>query len=88
MCLFKDLRNFMTKRSTIVSTPGKVLLTGGYLVLEGKPGLVLSLDSRFTIEVSDADTTDHRIDIYSPQFSNGRWSLSESGQLLYFNHFN
>jgi phosphomevalonate kinase len=44
----------MTNRQTIVSAPGKVLLTGGYLVLEGKAGLVLSLDSRFNITLTDA----------------------------------
>lgn len=73
----------MTKQQTIVSTPGKVLLTGGYLVLEKKPGLVISLDSRFHIEVCNSDSPDQNIQIDSPQFTNGSWILSEYGQLMY-----
>jgi phosphomevalonate kinase len=72
----------MTKRQTLVSTPGKVLVTGGYLVLEEKPGLVLSLDSRFCIQVSDADSLDHNVYISSPQFENGSWIISATGILM------
>lgn len=78
----------MTKQQTIVSTPGKVLLTGGYLVLEKKPGLVLSLDSRFQVEVCNSDKPDLNVQILSPQFSNGSWILCENGQLMYFLNFN
>mmetsp|Transcript_19332 Transcript_19332/g.31663 ORF Transcript_19332/g.31663 Transcript_19332/m.31663 type:complete len:504 (-) Transcript_19332:185-1696(-) len=63
--------------STIVSAPGKVLITGGYLVLE-RPnrGLVVSVGSRFyTIIESLArsaaknDFEDSTIEVVSPQFN-------------------
>ena len=74
----------MTNKKTIVSTPGKVLVTGGYLVLERKAGLVLSLDSRFHVTITDAQDSDHQFRISSPQFTNGQWILDESGELMYF----
>jgi phosphomevalonate kinase len=55
----------MTLTTTTVSCPGKVLLTGGYLVLFDYPGLVLSLSSRFYCQVQDSTL----IQITSPQFS-------------------
>ena len=74
----------MTNQQTIVSTPGKVLITGGYLVLENKPGLVLSLDSTFQIQINDSDNDDRNIRIKSPQFENGYWIIDGNGQLMYF----
>jgi phosphomevalonate kinase len=73
----------MTKRQTLVSTPGKVLVTGGYLVLEEKPGLVISLNSRFCIQVSESDCLDQNVEISSPQFENGLWIITAAGLLMY-----
>mmetsp|Transcript_29312 Transcript_29312/g.44358 ORF Transcript_29312/g.44358 Transcript_29312/m.44358 type:complete len:472 (+) Transcript_29312:120-1535(+) len=60
---------------TTVSAPGKVLLAGGYLVLEApNPGLVIATDKRFycTVERSSCDkntaTQSCRISVESPQF--------------------
>jgi len=61
-------------KSVVVSAPGKVLVCGGYLVLEQPNiGVVLSLGSRFYAKVETAkqeDTTDDRIvfKVISPQF--------------------
>lgn len=44
----------MSQRQTIVSAPGKVLLAGGYLVLDrAYTGLVVATSSRFYASVSD-----------------------------------
>ncbi len=62
------------EKCTVVSAPGKVLLTGGYLVLQ-RPfgGLVLSLSSRFHAKVEqsgpvDASTRLVSVRVDSPQF--------------------
>ena len=57
--------------SYTVSAPGKVLLAGGYLVLESpNVGLVLAVDRRFytTVEVLEGEATG-RIVVDSPQFA-------------------
>lgn len=59
---------------TIISAPGKVLITGGYLILDPKcSGLVLTTTSRFytVIDESDARSTDITISVTSPQL---HWS--------------
>jgi phosphomevalonate kinase len=67
---------------SIVSAPGKVLLTGGYLILDQNySGLVIAVDSRFYVKVesssNDADSLVHFI-VKSPQFTNGNWSFAWS----------
>ncbi|KAI0314123.1 Phosphomevalonate kinase [Amylostereum chailletii] len=61
--------------TTVVSAPGKVLLAGGYLVLDPSySGLVVSTSSRFytVIAPGSADV----IRVRSPQFENATWSYS------------
>lgn len=62
--------------ATCVSAAGKVLLAGGYLVLDQKySGAVVSTSSRFYTVVEDAaSATDRpRITVRSPQFKNAVW---------------
>ena len=72
--------------STVVSSPGKVLLAGGYLVLDpAYSGLVVSTSSRF-YTVVDAlpqpkaatpaatdDAAPIQIRVRSPQFAHASW---------------
>jgi len=65
--------------SVAVSAPGKVLLAGGYLVLDKNySGLVFSLSARIhtisTISASDTGV----IVVRSPQFSNATWTYTVS----------
>lgn len=67
----------------IVSAPGKVLLTGGYLVLDSKyDGLVIATDSRFFTSIKSAKSIKAipgalpRISVRSPQFEDGLWVFS------------
>jgi phosphomevalonate kinase len=61
-------------RTVEVSTPGKVLICGGYVVLNGGHSLVLSTDSRFkTTLKAAASESKHNgckifMTVYSPQF--------------------
>lgn len=63
-----------------VSSPGKVLLAGGYLVLDkAYSGLVFALSSR--IHVTSAPLKDHpegTISVVSPQFKNAHWAYQIS----------
>ncbi|KAJ3154531.1 phosphomevalonate kinase [Geranomyces michiganensis] len=67
---------------TIVSAPGKVLLTGGYLVLDREyTGLVVGADSRFYTAVGPgsrvrADAESPVISVKSPQFLDGSWTYA------------
>ncbi|CAO1625559.1 unnamed protein product [Sympodiomycopsis kandeliae] len=66
---------------TLVSSPGKVLLAGGYLVLSpAYPGLVIATDSRFYSLVrpctTQQDTDWVNITIHSPQFVQATWQFS------------
>ena len=69
---------------TIVSAPGKVLLAGGYLVLDpAYSGIVVSTSSRFytvidTISEPPAPAADGPIQIRvrSPQFLDATWLYS------------
>ncbi|KAG9090687.1 phosphomevalonate kinase [Ceratobasidium sp. 370] len=69
----------MESESTLVSAPGKVLIAGGYLVLDRKySGLVVSTSSRFytLIKPAKEQKTDptKRITVYSPQFEAAKWA--------------
>lgn len=60
------------------SAPGKVLLAGGYLVLDRKhTGLVFGLDARIHVAVQHLsgreDPSRSEIIVTSPQFENARW---------------
>jgi phosphomevalonate kinase len=73
----------MGSRETVVSCPGKVLIAGGYLVLDpAYSGLAVATSSRFyTVARSLSSGTATSDDAYihicvkSPQFSDGRWSF-------------
>lgn len=65
--------------ATCVSAPGKVLLTGGYLVLDrAHTGLVFGLSARIHVVVEDIDTATgvelSEIDVRSPQFEQAAWN--------------
>ncbi|TVY87523.1 Phosphomevalonate kinase, partial [Lachnellula willkommii] len=65
--------------STAVSAPGKVLLAGGYLVLDrAYTGLVFGLSARIHVLVHDIDTSSgvelSEIVVQSPQFLEAIWS--------------
>lgn len=74
--------------TTIVSAPGKVLLTGGYLVLDpAYSGLVIATSSRFysivrTRPSASTDTkSSPKIVVEAPQFEDAVWTYSvEPGQ--------
>ncbi|MBW0484191.1 hypothetical protein O181_023906 [Austropuccinia psidii MF-1] len=67
---------------TLVSCPGKVLITGGYLVLDsGYTGIVLGTGSRFYTIVQSADSipktcSEIIIKVKSPQFLSANWNYS------------
>jgi phosphomevalonate kinase len=68
----------MSITTTVVSSPGKVLLAGGYLVLDPKySGVVVSTSSRFytAIHASSRGVQD-QIQVRSPQFQDGTWNYS------------
>ncbi|KAG8907936.1 phosphomevalonate kinase [Tulasnella sp. 403] len=71
--------------STTVSAPGKVLLAGGYLVLDPKySGLVVSTSSRFYTIIRDSTNgVSHQITVRSPQFLGASWSYD-----VFFTHRN
>ena len=66
----------------VASAPGKVLLAGGYLVLDrAYQGLVFGLDARIYTSVRASktrqpDSTSSRIVVRSPQFQNAHWVYS------------
>jgi len=66
------------RRTIAVSAPGKILLTGGYLVLDRQyAGLVFSLDARIHVHVSPISTSAgvvlSEIVVRSPQFTDAIW---------------
>ncbi|KAG9528733.1 ERG8, Phosphomevalonate kinase, partial [Aureobasidium melanogenum] len=68
----------MSQSAVAVSAPGKVLLAGGYLVLDRKyNGLVFGLDARIHVCVkpfaSSSGVTFSEITVNSPQFQNAVW---------------
>jgi phosphomevalonate kinase len=57
-----------------VSAPGKVLIAGGYLVLDSKyDGLVFGLDARIHVHVQGKS---NEIVVKSPQFKQAIWNYS------------
>jgi phosphomevalonate kinase len=63
--------------SLVVSAPGKVLLAGGYLVLDpAYSGVVVSTSSRFYTVISRGNPG--RIIVRSPQFINSTWTYNWS----------
>lgn len=68
-------------RSTAVSAPGKVLLCGGYLVVDREyTGLVFGLSARIHVHVEDIATPEgvslSEIVVQSPQFRYAEWRYS------------
>ena len=62
-----------------VSAPGKVLLAGGYLVLDrAHTGLVFGLDARIHVHIQALPTTEgvtlQQVIVRSPQFTDAVWS--------------
>lgn len=74
--------------TTTISAPGKVLLAGGYLVLDrAYQGLVFGLDARIYVcvqaatnhnPVSPTDGRSRKIVVRSPQFVKAHWVYSYS----------
>ena len=68
-------------RALAFSAPGKVLLAGGYLVLDRKhTGLVFGLDARIHVIINSMSacegSTSSEIIVRSPQFSDAEWRYS------------
>ena len=67
-----------TTTSVAASAPGKVLLAGGYLVLDRNfTGLVFGLDARIHVHISRLNTSPgvslSEIIVRSPQFLDAEW---------------
>ncbi|TDL24243.1 phosphomevalonate kinase [Rickenella mellea] len=63
--------------STVVSAPGKVLIAGGYLVLDQKySGIVVSTSSRFYTVIQPAQGRSFQIRVRSPQFEAAVWTYA------------
>ena len=62
--------------TTIVSASGKVLIAGGYLVLDPKySGVVVSTSSRFyTVVQTLASGKGNQVIVKSPQFKEALWT--------------
>lgn len=93
LCTYLLYRGYIHRSKvskTIVSAPGKVLITGGYLVLEnGYSGLVIATSSRFYSSVETAiaagrtDSSSFKIQFHSPQFhSKTEFVLSKSSSIF------
>ncbi|KAI9822813.1 MAG: phosphomevalonate kinase [Phylliscum demangeonii] len=61
-----------------ISAPGKVLLTGGYLVLDRQyTGLVYGLDARIHVHIQKDENEDEKapiVTVQSPQFVSASWT--------------
>ncbi|KAI8366113.1 Phosphomevalonate kinase [Radiomyces spectabilis] len=67
----------MASAYTVASAPGKVLLAGGYLVLEQCfSGLVVGTSARFYTGIRAAKGDPHIIRVSSPQFDAASWAYS------------
>lgn len=61
--------------TTVVSASGKVLIAGGYLVLDPKySGVVVSTSSRFYTVVQSGNRKSSTISVKSPQFMDAVWN--------------
>lgn len=67
-------------QTTVVSAPGKVLIAGGYLVLDpAYSGIVISTSSRFYTVISHQHSLKPAVvRVRSPQFLEATWSFSVS----------
>lgn len=67
-------------QTTVVSAPGKVLIAGGYLVLDpAYSGIVVSTSSRFYTAISDNNSPIPAVvRVQSPQFLEATWLFSVS----------
>lgn len=80
------LRGPAESMETVISCPGKVLIAGGYLVLDPKhQGFVLATPSRFfTVVQSEDSTSEHRnsfnLTVNSPQFDKAIWLYTATRQ--------
>lgn len=64
---------------TVVSAPGKVLIAGGYLVLDpAYSGIVVSTSSRFYTVIQPSTCGSNTIQVRSPQFNASTWTYSLS----------
>lgn len=63
---------------TVVSSPGKALIAGGYLVLDpAYSGTVISVSSRFyTVIRDDANVGPNTLRVRSPQFKGATWKFT------------
>ncbi|KIK67414.1 hypothetical protein GYMLUDRAFT_55186 [Collybiopsis luxurians FD-317 M1] len=62
---------------TVVSAPGKVLVAGGYLVLDpAYSGVVISTSSRFYTVITSSARGSSIIQVRSPQFTQSTWKSS------------
>ncbi|KAI4271971.1 MAG: hypothetical protein LQ337_005617 [Flavoplaca oasis] len=73
----------MTRRTVAVSAPGKVLVAGGYLVLDrSHTGLVFGLDARIHVHVQKLPPSTgvvlSEIVVRSPQFRDAEWRYGYS----------
>lgn len=62
---------------TCVSAAGKVLIAGGYLVLDSKySGVVVSTSSRFysIVRTNEVENAKYKIGVRSPQFPGAAWT--------------
>ncbi|CAB4392833.1 unnamed protein product [Rhizophagus irregularis] len=67
---------------TVVSAPGKVLLTGGYLILDRKyNGIVVGTSARFYTVIFSGNNG--KISVHSPQFIDGEWEYRPSLKSFY-----
>ncbi|KAF9531647.1 ribosomal protein S5 domain 2-type protein [Crepidotus variabilis] len=63
--------------TTVISAPGKVLIAGGYLVLDpAYSGIVVSTSSRFYTAIQDFFSKPDTIRVRSPQFSDASWTYT------------
>lgn len=82
--LLLAMANTQGKTYTAVSAPGKVLLAGGYLVLDREyTGLVFGLSARIHVIVQaastargDGDSDGELVTVKSPQFVDAEWRYS------------
>lgn len=72
------LQNIALMRTTVISAPGKVLVAGGYLVLDpAYSGVVVSTSSRFYTAIRDEPALPpNTLRVRSPQFLNANWSYT------------
>ena len=67
----------MSTGTTVLSAPGKVLIAGGYLVLDQKySGVVVSTSSRFYTIIQQTLGNPYTIWVRSPQFEEASWKYN------------